>query len=362
MFVAARSLPTPGGRPRLYLAFGVGLVLGMRVESWSNRVVETDEIEATFSRAEVESTNLDLVQVLAALDRRGDELGTEAYWALTYAIGVYMWQMAKAAIEIDGSLRPFDCAHRRLLEQIENQLELGNEVGVVDFNYDCVLESEQWGRGRNTQFGWKVGRCRVVPAIGMGSKMGDAVNQRAFVSPMDVGSYTHKVALVKPHGDYCTFLRGQSAIYYSGGRHSTLTTAILPARLADIRATDSFVRSSILPPTESRHRREAIFYEDEQRRMLATIYDADCVVVVGWSAAGTDGFYKRIFAEVRPRHRRSRRLFVVDRCDGRQMEELVGRLSDLLGGGTTLTWSWREGFSEEAVRALSTELGLHGDR
>lgn len=213
-----------------------------------------------------------------------------------YAIAVYMWQMAQADTD-QHSIGHIDNAHKNLIVLINRMLSEGIAVNVVDFNWDCVLESV-WDLRRSAhRFGWNCGRERVVIADDAdGTPLSTLVARKCFQPPpADDVKCSRWAGLIKPHGDWCTFLQGPTGVFYRGGRHSHTHSATFAPKLADISADDRFVRTSVLPPTNSRFRHGSQFYEDEKHRLISALTDSDTVVIIGWSARGPDNFYREIF-------------------------------------------------------------------
>jgi len=244
-----------------------------------------------------------------------------------------------------------DRAHEKLIILIDKMLERGISVNVVDFNYDCVLERVWFRRPR---FGWKCGRERKVIADEMDdTPLSALVEANRFQPPLDEKKYSTWAGLIKPHGDMCTFLRGTTEVFYRGERHSKTTTATFPPKLADISSEDRFVRSSIMPPTDSRYRHKSKFYDQERQRLIQALIDCETFIIIGWSASGTDSFYQNIFHPIFRDNTRHPRLYVIDWSpDGAPDTDLQNRLRELFGDNVTLQDIQMCGFNKATVENL----------
>jgi hypothetical protein len=236
-------------------------------------------------------------------------------------------------------------------------------VSVIDFNYDCVLEYEKRGCGTNVSFNWNCGRDRVVIAdTSMNDKRtpSELVAAKCFRKPWD-SEENHKTSaiLIKPHGDFCTFLLGDQEIYYRGGRHSQTTTAIFPEQLEDISPKDNFLRFSILPPTISRFRHGSIFYVDEMTRMQSSLNDCDAVLIIGWSANGTDSFYEDIFATALENKSSGPDIYIIDKSSKEEIKNTANRVCALFNYKAKVKNININGFDEEAVRVLEEWFVKH---
>lgn len=344
------ALQAGNSRAKLYLAYAVSVARGERCEYLESRVVRARTIEAAFEHARswVDS-GLDAVQAFKSIEDALEPRRTTAYWVLTYAIAIYMWHMAARTIDAPGTPR----AHRALIRVLDELLRSGRAVDVIDFNYDCVIEHARATYGSIAQFDWKTGRERLVFSD-TDEPLSRMASEGRFQPPLSEDSASGCIGLVKPHGDCCTFLRGYQDVYYRGGRHSHALTATLPPRLTDIGADDSFVRSSIMPPTKSAFRHRSDFYAQEQERLVGALQDASDIVVIGWSASGPDSYYADLLADI---DCGVRRVHVIDR--GSNGDQLQSSVEELFGkGAVDRDRINMTGFTEESVGWLR-ELLVH---
>ena len=346
-----------GQKQRLFLACALQKAYGLPGPDLTGGRIRDEDIAQQFDAGQqhVKKHLTSLTAVFERLENQDKEEGTRPYWALTHAIAFFMLEMCllvdKRNVEI-----PVPVPHASLIRLIDRLLSHRYEVAVVDFNYDCVLETETWERPSIAHFGWDCGRERhVIARDSEGTPLSELVKRKRFQPPLDAGSFQARAELIKPHGDMCTFLRGSKEVYYRGGRHSHTTSAIFPARLADISDDDWFVRSSILPPSRSRYRHRAAFYEQEASRFENSLVGSDIIIVIGWSGMGADDYYEPIFERAR-RTRSSRpRLVVINKALDDQRghgECVVRRLSELFDVTIEPDDLLMDGFTEVSVRTV----------
>lgn len=353
---SAAALPGTGGKQRLYLAYALVSAYSLGGPNLDKNEVREEIIQEQFLRLRaLPEIQLQIVKAFQELEAMGGDTATRAYWALTHAIAFYMLQMAREDIDRPW-LGPVDRGHKKLITLIDDLLSVGGTVGVVDFNYDCVLERVKFGLN-TPRFGWNCGRERKVIADEMDdTPLSLLVDADRFQRPLDERNDPGRVELIKPHGDMCTFLRGPEDVFYRGGRHSQTTTAVFPERLADISPDDRFVRSSILPPTNSRFRHMSKFYACEAQRFEKALEESETVVVIGWSASGADTFYDDLIRPLWQRNARGPAVFVIDYQseDTRQHDSnaLLDRLQYLFDGKATFKEVEMSGFSEATVKKL----------
>ena len=345
------DLPSEGGRLRLYLAYALREAYALNGPRLDNELVPARVIQQEFDRVKAVPKDLfNLPTIFQEIELVSDPTRTRAYWALAHAIGWYMCLMSKRDIDARPNSR-IDKAHAKLILLIDQLLSDGVTVTVVDFNYDCVLERVRYGLGA-PRFGWYYGRERKVIADTTGNTSPSSlVEAESFQTPLDERQYATWTGLIKPHGDMCTFLRGPREVYYRGLPHSHTTVAIFPQKLADIRPDDKFVRSSIMPPANSRFRHMSEFYEQEKNQLITALSESDGFIIIGWSASGTDEFYKEIFTPIF--QNKSPRLYVVNRSsDGARDSDLETGLRQVFGGGAIFQDVQMCGFNETAVERL----------
>ncbi len=342
-------------KQRLYLAYALSTAYGLDSPDLSCGRVPNSLIEQVLTSIKpIAYENDSLLTAFRRLESRDDRSGTRAYWALAYSIAVYMTLMARRDLRLPTHSTSRRSAHRSLVELFDELTET-RVVDVVDMNYDGVLEHVRYERGSNVEFAWDCGRTRHV-FNDSPEPLSRLADRRCFQPALDDGAYCRSVRLIKPHGDRCTFLRGSNEVYYSNGRHSHAHRATFPPVLRDIRTDDRFVRSSILPPTHSRHRHGSQFYEEEKERFVRAVCNGDDLVIVGWSASGSDTFYIDLFREESRDHSNKPRLHIIDRSDGGAPNlELEERLQKLCPGSTVASRSMH-GFTEAAVEALRRAL------
>lgn len=354
MLESADAHPDISSRYRLYLSHALKTAYGLGGADLEEGRIPGQTIEREFNRVKsLRREDLDLSAVFQRLETVPHETGARAYWALTYAIGVYMTLMA---MEANHKSPNADRAHKRLVDLINALVATGTAVSVVDFNYDCVLEHVTWEYGSSPEFGWNVGRKRQVLADEEGH-LSDLAEESSFQIPLDEKPYKFSVGLIKPHGDRCTFLRGSGDVFYLGGRHSHKNVATFPPRLNDLSVNDKFVRSSIMPPTRSRFRHGSSFYQQEERRFRDALRRCQVFVIIGWSARGTDSYYHEVFEEFRQRNSSPAAICVVDKRDnGESACDLEQNLRTLFGDGAEIKDVQVSGFSEGAVKQLGRML------
>ncbi len=345
------SLSSPGAAKQgLYLAYAIRTA--HRLDGPSPEGLGTGVIQTEVERVKRLSPRLD--EVFGTLE--GPEGETRAYWALASAIGIYMYRMYETEPNLKSK------AHRALLDLVDKMVSRGTVVNVIDFNWDCLVE-RMWWSYHGYGFGWNCGRNRhVIEGVGGENEptMSELAKAGSFrKSPWDEEerTYARRARLIKPHGDMCTFLRGQADIFYCGGRHGQTTFGLFPRRLADMGSVDEDVRSSILPPTNSRWRHEHKFYDEEVDALKAVLTQSDVVAIIGWSARGADSFYEKIFRDAMGQRQRPPRVTVVDKTsDGKPNVDLESRARKLFGEKVNLC-GWWQGFSCEAVEWLRDRIG-----
>lgn len=345
------------GKQRLYLAYSLMKVFGLKQKNLEKKDVAQAFIDKQFALIveKVIKEGLDLgvaFKILRRLEKTDYESVTRAHWALSHAITYYMLQMGTEVNEKNVTTK-IDCAHRKLINLIDDMLNLGYEVSVVDFNYDCILEQEWNDLGDNRKFGWNICRKRNVLEDSF-DPMSVLAKANRFQAPWDGDDWAKKVNLIKPHGDMCTFLRGTTNVYYRGGRHSKMGSAIFPLALSDVKDDDIFVRSSIMPPTDSKLRHKSDFYELECLRIKKDLTESKIFVLIGWSARGSDHFYRRkIFQPAFQNRSHSPQLYVITKSSTKkEFVDLQNNLGKLFGDKMKLRNMQICGFNEAAVEKL----------
>lgn len=345
-----------GAKQRLCIAYALLKAYGLKSPILDIGEISDTIIEEQYNRImALPASNFHIETVFKSLENLAEkEVATRAYWALNHAISFYMLQMATENDE--ANIATYDNAHVNLIKLISQLINRGHDVKVVDFNYDCILEKAWDGCGTNRTFGWDYGRVRNVfdnddhPLSILASK-------NLFKPQVDTNTYTRTAKIIKPHGDMCTFLRGNVDVFYRGGRHSKTTSSIFSKLLADIADDDKFVRSSIMPPAESRFRHKADFYCEEKYRFKAAPMESTVFILIGWSASGTDQFYYTIFREALQDKSLSPRLFLIDYSnDGTSNADLEDRLIKLFGQNAILEDVQMHGLNEAAVKQLGELL------
>lgn len=359
IFVYADKLIDRGVRQRLYLAYAVGKAYGIDIQELkTGKNITTEVIREKYEHAKRahKLNNSSIDEIFDKIERISDDSCTIAYWALSNAIGVYMWQMSEANIS-QPSIGLIDTAHRKLIDLINEFLSNGCMVSVVDFNYDCVLEFEKTGRGKNINFNWDCGRKRKV--------IGDITDERTPTELVEANCFREQpcdnensiasapsVQLIKLHGDMCIFLRGDKEIYYQGGRHSQTTTALFPKQLKDISPNDNFLRCSILPPTKSRLRHQSIYYDEERKRMISSLINCDAVLIIGWSVSGADNFYVDEFRNALGNKSSGTDIYIIDKSSEEYADKLKRRVNELFDNKAIIKNIDTQGFNEKAVSSL----------
>lgn len=353
MLLYAEKLIGRGHKQRLYLAFALTMAYELQSPILEDGVIHADIIEEQFEcvkRLSRNKPNINITKIFDKLETINPP-ATIAYWALSHAIGIYMFQMRMADIG-QSYIGDVDNAHGEIVYLIDDFLSEGICVDVVDFNYDCVLEYVRFGLGR-PGFGWDCGRERkvIVDSISENT-LSELVENEQLQKPEDEEEYSTFAGLIKPHGDMCTFLRGQDGIFYRGVRHSSTTSAIFPLKLKDISPEDTFVRSSILPPTNSRFRHSSDFYRVEEERFIKALNESTIIIIIGWSASGTDDYYQNIFHNLYQDRSTdlAPNLFVIDYSpDGSPDINLQNRLRNLFCGKAKFIDFQMCGFKRTAV-------------
>jgi hypothetical protein len=189
-----------------------------------------------------------------------------------------------------------------------------------------------------------VGRNRTVIEDEISAnKLTQLIKARKFKSPLDGEVFKSKITLIKPHGDMCTYLMGKNDIYYRGIRHSQTTSALFPEKLSDITEKDNYVRTSIMPPTNSKRRHSSVFYDDELLRLKKALSESAVFIIIGWSAAGADEYYNYVFHDTIDC---ASEIFIIDKNDTRlKIQELFGSKAQLMQIQT-------DGFTEASVQNL----------
>ncbi len=361
----------PDSRLGLYrhrLAYALGPLLRIPVDQLAAPSSSQGEVDRVLSMLLAERSELpQLDEAFRHLEGlRPPELAERTYWALAGSVGVFMNEKYAEDIwagEAVTDERPerltrsksttsVDQAHRELIQVIDCLVGSESDVEVVDLNYDCVLEQVHYSMGSNVNFGWDVYRAQQIVPDG---PLGVTLSQRARLpgaSPRDTRRPLFRVPLVKPHGDRCTFLRGRDAVFYSGGRYSQTNTGLLQQELADPKACDEYLRSSIVPPSDSDFRYRSRFYSQEERRFVEAVATSRTILSIGWRAAGTDDCYQQRFAKLAPA---SRRVLAIDRGGLAEEQQLRGRWSQLLGGEVEVS-TYMSGLCEAAIDWVRREL------
>ncbi|OHB82946.1 MAG: hypothetical protein A3J73_03645 [Planctomycetes bacterium RIFCSPHIGHO2_02_FULL_38_41] len=342
-------------KQRLLLTYSIMKALNEPSQRFEKEIIENEEIDyhfkRTYDRIVQNGYGLDKIfELLAQQEAVNYDSVTEAHWALTHAISVYMLQMF-CMKQIGGH---FDRAHIYLVSLINRLLKLGHSVNVVDFNYDCLLERIriEYAGSSSATFGWDVGRKRFVIADDIHSgTVSDLVKAQKFREPWVKEDFPLQAKLIKPHGDMCTFLWGMSGIYYRGGlRHSQSTSAIFPKKLSDITEHDDYLRSSIMPPTKSRRRHSSKFYSEELQRFKIAINESSIFVIIGWSAKGTDKFYDEIFRKSFHLKNDRAKIFIIDKVDTRD------RILELFGPEAEIKDLQTCGFNQNSALSLEKSI------
>jgi hypothetical protein len=291
-----------------------------------------------------------IFDLLAKQEVDNYESVTKAHWALTHAISFFMLQM----FSLKHSQEHFDRAHIILNSLIEELLQSGYTVNVIDFNYDCLLERLRvvYGGSSKASFGWDMGRPRKVLADEFGvNAISELVKAGKFREPWDGENFPIKANLIKPHGDMCTFLLGKTGIYYRGGlRHSQSTSALFPLKLTDITEGDTFLRTSIMPPTNSRRRHSSVFYNEELSRFKTALENSLMFIIIGWSAKGSDEYYDDIFKEVVQNSDREVKVYIIDKMD------ISEQIKELFGNHCQIKSIQVDGFTGESISKLREHL------
>ncbi|MGI0016488.1 MAG: hypothetical protein ACREBU_23960, partial [Nitrososphaera sp.] len=272
------------------------------VQKFEQGIIKDDEIDYHFDliSKEVIEKRIGLDKIFELLEKQeamNYESVTRAHWALTHSISFYMLQMYQMYLQEHDSSN-FDRAHIELVSLIEELLKLKQTVSVIDFNYDCLLERIrlEYAGSSKAEFGWEIGRNRLILPEAVQNPSEVIRSEKFIPAPaLDGEDYPRKAQLIKPHGDMCTFLWGKQGVYYTGLRHSQTTRAIFPERLADITEQDNYLRTSIMPPTNSRRRSSSDFYDEELMRFKASLNESSIFIIIGWNAKGTDQYYDEIF-------------------------------------------------------------------
>lgn len=358
MFQFAKELPTSMNhkkdcerylsKQRLYLSYAIKKALNDSVKEFETRRVKNNEIEDHFfqTHKRIQQNGYSIDKIFEELEKQDYNSSTKAHWALTHAIGFYMVQMRamRDANEYE------DRAHIELIRLIEKKLKSGHSVSVIDFNYDCLIERirDEYSGSSNATFGWDVGRKRKVIKDDYSLCPSDLVRKCQFMEPLDERDFRIKAKLIKPHGDMCSFLKGNTEIYYKGGRHSQSTISIFPEKLSDITEGDTFLRSSIMPPTKSRRRHSSKFYDKESHRFRSALKASDIFIIIGWSAQGSDTFYDCVFRGCKESFEEHKpKVFIIDKKD------TTSRIKELFGSNSQVNYLCTCGFKEESICELS---------
>lgn len=149
----------------------------------------------------------------------------------------------------------------------------------------------------------------------------------------------------------CTFLFGKTGIYYRGGlRHSQSTSALFPPKLADATEDDDFLRSSIMPPSNSRRRHSSVFYDGELSRFKKALENSSTFIIIGWSAKGSDEYYDEIFNEIFQNNDREVTVYIIDKIDTSE------RVKELFGDRCQIKSLQLDGFTGESISKLKERL------
>lgn len=354
MFKYADKLSGRGKKQRLYMAYALSKANGLDVKDLEKGAVSEklgNEKYATV-KALYERQNDSIADIFCNIEKLPNNGGTTAFWALSSAIAIYMWQKYKENIS-QYNLGIRNTAHRELLVLINCLVLNDYSISVIDFNYDCVLEFEKDGLGRRIKFHWDCGReQKVIAEDSENRTASELVKTNCFMEPKDKGNYEAYVKLIKPHGDWCTFLMGDRGVYYRGGRHSQTSIALFPEKLKDMDSSDAFLRCSIMPPTESRYRLKSSFYAEEVSRLKLSLQRSGAVLIVGWSASGTDNFYKDIFKKALSKNASERDLYIIDKSSVDSGASLKKRVSNFFNDTAKIKYLNLNGFDEYAVEQL----------
>lgn len=340
-------------KQRLLLTYSVKKALNQPVIALEQENISQETINNYFSQIfkKIINEKITISEIFKKLDDHAitDESATKAHWALTHAISVYMLQLY-----IINSLGNSNQAFISLLSLIEKFFNSNISINIIDFNYDCLLERYryEYQGSSGATFGWEIGRSRLVLSSAIKNNLTNIINSQIFIEPLDGDNFIKKVNLIKPHGDLCTFLNGTNGIYYTGGRHSQATTALFPEKLSDISETDNYLRSSIMPPTNSRRRHSSSFYEDELSKLKLALLKSSLFIIIGWSAKGTDNFYNDLFSDALTKNSKNKRLFIIDRAQGGDQRNLVNRFCKLFCMSSDQINFNYDGFTKESVIKL----------
>lgn len=306
-------------KQRLFLTYAIMRALNQTYQQFELGSIVNNEINRHF-----EDVTKVIYQNRYSLDKIFDLLAkqevaeyesvTKAHWALTHAISFFMLQM----FSLKDSEEHFDRAHIILNSLIEELLQSGQAVNVIDFNYDCLLERLrfEYEGSSKASFGWDIGRPRKVLADDFwADTISELITDGKFREPQDGENFSLRASLIKPHGDMCTFLMGKAGIYYRGVRHSQSTSALFPLKLTDITEADAFLRTSIMPPTESRRRHSSEFYDNELSRFKTALEKSLIFIIIGWSAKGSDEYYDDIFKKAFQNSNREVNVYIIDKMD-----------------------------------------------
>ena len=86
--------------------------------------------------------------------------------------------------------------------------------------------------------------------------------------------------------------------------------------------------------------------------MQASLNNCDAVLIIGWSANGTDSFYKDIFASALKNKSSGLDLYIIDKSTKDEIKNTANRVCDLFNDKAKVENVNINGFDEEAVRVL----------
>jgi len=348
-------------KQKLLLSFTLSQALKIPTINLLQKCIPNSTISNVFNdlttRMSAEFSHVNLLRLFQLIKNiESSPMGTKAYWCLNNTLAVYFKNLYEAELH-HNYFDIYDQAHKRLIELIDQMLDIGYLIHVVDFNYDCIFEMQLHMMGENKPFWLDCGRERIAVYSSLSCKnLTDAIYQKAFSEPSDQSDETElpkSVKIIKPHGDWSTYLLGTDNIYYAGGRHSNSEYNFYQKWMADINTDDTFVRSSILPPTDSFQRHNSVFYTEEKTKLINSLKDIDVVINIGWRAAGSDDFYKSIFEPIFANSDTNPTLYLIDNDPNNKLPvNLKQNLDTLYCNKTKEIIPFMSGFDESIVEKL----------
>ena len=122
----ADRLPGIGGRQRLYLAYALGKCYGIDTSELDTALVSATVIQNYFEH--VKSIQYESIEkVFKKLDESNE---TRAYWALSNAIGIHVFQMMEQDIN-HHCYSHTDASHKKLVLLLDKLLRADYTINVV---------------------------------------------------------------------------------------------------------------------------------------------------------------------------------------------------------------------------------------